>query len=435
MPLKTTQKTIKNPVEIEGVGLFTGKQVKLRLLPSAQDTGITFTRVDLPQKPRIPVRSENAQPKLRRTVLAKDNVEVETVEHLLSAINGLGIDNVEIELNSQEVPVCDGSSKVFVDALKDNQVEQDAPKKIISITEPIFITEENKITLVALPTTGELSISYTLDYESDILETEHLFINLNETNYIEQISPARTFCLKSEADYFLSQGLGKGGNYQNTLVVGPNGIIETKLRFKDEFVRHKVLDFIGDITFLNAYLKACIIAVKSGHSTNIKLVKKILQLSQEKESTPKKKESLLDIREIYKVLPHRYPMLLIDKVIELDGYKRAVGVKNVSINEPFFQGHFPDQPVMPGVLQLESMAQLAGVLLIRQSRAENVSRTPVLLSLDNTKFRKSVIPGDQLVIEVEATKIRTRTAEVYAKASINGELAVESIMKFMLIEH
>lgn len=458
--MKKLQKTIKQPAEIEGVGLFTGKSVKLRLLPAPPDTGIVFIRVDLPtclpptgrqaaeqsdlptaerqaglpNHPRIPATIENVQVKLRRTAVVKEGVEVETVEHLFSALNGLGIDNLEIEINSQEIPVTDGSSKLFVELLKQAEiVEQDAPKKVIAIHEPISITESGA-TLAVLPTEAGLTISYTLNYDDTVLGFQHFTTIVNEKTFAEDISPARTFCLKSEADSFLAQGLGKGATHQNTLVIGSEGVIETELRFKDEFVRHKILDLIGDLSFLNASLKAHVVGIKSGHATNIKLVKKILQSLEEPETQAKKKETLLDVQEIYKILPHRYPMLLIDKVIELDGYKRAVGIKNVTANEPFFQGHFPGQPVMPGVLQIEAMAQLAGVLLMRQARSQNVKKMPVLLSLDGVKLRKTVVPGDQLRIEVEAVKIKSRTGEVYTKATVEGELVAEAMMKFMLID-
>ena len=430
--MKKLQKTIKKGVEIEGVGLFSGQKAKLRILPAMQDSGITFIRVDLPDKPRVPVTVENVDAKLRRTAIVKDGVEIETVEHLLSSIFGLELHNLDIEIDASEVPVIDGSSKPFVDLLRQAEIiEQDAPKRVITIKEPISVMD-NEVTIVALPSENGLTVSYTLNYDGTYIGSQHLSLNINEISFASEIAPARTFCLKNEADVLLQQGLGKGANYKNTLVIDSNGVIDNELRFKDEFVRHKILDLLGDLSLLNASLKAHIVAVKSGHSTNVKLVKKIWEVCSEPQEGSKKPETWLDVREMAKILPHRYPMLLIDKVIELEGYKHAVGIKNVTINEPFFQGHFPGRPIMPGVLQIEAMAQLAGVLLMRKS--ENAKKVPVLLSIDSVKLRKTVVPGDQLRVEADAVRVKSRTAEVHTRATVDGELACEADMKFMLVD-
>jgi UDP-3-O-[3-hydroxymyristoyl] N-acetylglucosamine deacetylase/3-hydroxyacyl-[acyl-carrier-protein] dehydratase len=286
---------------------------------------------------------------------------------------------------------------------------------------------------VALPNEGGLTVSYSLNYPDTRIGQQHFTLEMTDESYTKLISPARTFCLQSEAEAFLQQGLGKGANYQNTVVWGPDGPIENTLLFPDEAVRHKILDLMGDLATLGAGLRAHVVALKSGHNTNLRLVKKISAAFSEDSRFPEKiGNTLLDAREISKILPHRYPFLLIDKVIELDGYRRAVGIKNVSCNEPFFQGHFPGQPIMPGVLQIEAMAQLAGILLMRKS--DNQAKVAVLLSLDGVKLRKSVVPGDQLRIEVETIKVKARTGEVFARATVDGQLVTEATMKFMLMD-
>jgi len=432
--MKKNQRTIQNPAEFEGVGLFGGQRGKLKISPAPANAGVAFVRVDLAGRPRLPVTPDTVGSKFRRSAVTGENAEVETIEHLMSAIGGLELDNLEIEVDAPEVPNADGSSQPFVDLLRRaGIVELPEPKKAHVVREPISVTD-NDASIVALPGENGLTVSYTLNYPGTPLGQQHFTLEMNDDTYSRLISPARTFCLESEAQAMVQQGLGKGGNYQNTIVLGPNGPIQNTLRFPDEPVRHKILDLMGDLATLGASLRAHVVAFKSGHSTNLKLVKKIAAAFEEGgEQAPRRVGStLLDVREIAKILPHRYPFLLIDKVVELDGYRRAVGIKNVTFNEPFFQGHFPGQPVMPGVLQLEAMAQLAGVLLMRKS--DNQAKVAFLLALDGVKLRKSVVPGDQLRVEVEAIKVKARTGEVYARATVDGQLVAEANMKFMLMD-
>jgi UDP-3-O-[3-hydroxymyristoyl] N-acetylglucosamine deacetylase/3-hydroxyacyl-[acyl-carrier-protein] dehydratase len=354
------------------------------------------------------------------------------VEHFLSAVAGMAIDNLEVEINGSEMPHVDGSALPFVAALKKAEfAEQNAPKKVISITRPVSLTIDDS-SIVALPAPSGLTISCTLLYDSPFVGSQNLTVRVTEDEYEKGIAPARTFCLASEVQALLDQGLGKGANYSNTLVVGENGPLENTLRFHDEYVRHKMLDILGDLYLLGAFLRARVVAVKSGHTLNMRFVKKLLKVVAGRERKAAGQETILDVREIQKILPHRYPFLLIDKVIEMDGYQKAVGIKNVTANEPFFQGHFPAQPIMPGVLQIEAMAQLAGVLLLR--KAENASKLAVLLSLDKVRLRKTVVPGDQLRIEANALKVKHRTGLVYTKASVDGKPVAEAYMKFMLVD-
>jgi UDP-3-O-[3-hydroxymyristoyl] N-acetylglucosamine deacetylase/3-hydroxyacyl-[acyl-carrier-protein] dehydratase len=431
--MRKTQRTIGKPVELAGAGLFRGTPASVRISPAGPNEGVTFVRTDLPQRPRVPVNPDTVAPKLRHSAVAGESAEVETTEHVLSAIAGLEIDNLEIEISGPELPHGDGSSLPWVDLLRGaGLVDQAEPRRVHTIREPISVTE-NDVSIVALPGNDGLSVSYTMDYPG--IGRQHFTAEVTEESYPTLLAPARTFCLKSEAEALLQQGLGKGGTTQNSLVFGPNGPIENTLRFPDEPVRHKILDLLGDLAALGAGLRAHVVAVKSGHSANLKLVKKIASAFREDGVQAPARAAgatLLDVREIAKILPHRYPFLLIDKVVELDGYHRAVGIKNVSFNEPFFQGHFPGQPIMPGVLQIEAMAQLAGVLLMRKS--DNQARVAVLLSLDAVKLRKGVIPGDQLRIEVETIKVKARTGEVFCRATVDGALVAEANMKFMLMD-
>ncbi len=427
------QKTIKKSVEFEGVGIHTGEKVLVRFKPAEPDTGVNFVRLDLPGKPSIPANANSIAYRMRRTSLKREGAEVHTVEHLMAALNGMGIDNLVIEINGPEVPGGDGSSLTFVQLLKEaGIVTQKLPKKIFEIKSPIAVSEED-VTLVALPCDDGLTISYTLDYNIPSVGSQYFSIRVNEDSFERELAPARTFCLNSEVEELQKQGLGKGASYENTLVISDKGVVNNDLRFPDEFVRHKILDLLGDLYLVNATLKAHVVANKSGHPTNMKLVKKILEEMHRREAEQSSRnETSLGIREIQKILPHRYPFLLIDRVIELDGYKRAVGIKNVTYNEAFFQGHFPGQPIMPGVLIFEALTQLAGVLLLR--KMENVGKTAVLLSIDKARIRKTVVPGDQLILEAVAGKVKSRTGQVNARAKVDGKVVAEAQIRCMLVD-
>ena len=430
--MRKKKRTIGKPAEIKGIGLFTGNPVQLHCLPAEPGTGIVFTRTDLPGKPRIPVTPETLTSKFRRTSVTTEVAEVESVEHMLSALVGIGVDNIQIELDAQEMPGLDGCSAPFVKLLagcgiKDQQEQMNQ----LRISQPISY-QDNNASIVAMPDDHGLTISYSLNYDGTFVGAQHLTLNITRESYEREIAPARTFCLESEVKAFREKGLGKGASYQNTLVVGPSGVIKNKLRYPDEFVRHKILDLLGDLGALDGLLNCHIVAIRSGHNANIKFVRKLWRTFHPDDTAADIKAPLLDVHELFKILPHRYPMLLIDKVLEMDGYQRAVGIKNVTINEPYFSGHFPGRPIMPGVLMIESMAQLAGALLMR--KAENQGKIAVLISIDNVKLRKTVVPGDQLRVEADAVKIKTRTGEIYGRITVDGQLAAEATMKFMLAD-
>ncbi len=426
------QRTLSQPVEIAGTGLFHGEPATLRFAPAPTGTGVVFVRTDLPGRPQIPAVVDSATPSHRRTVLAAGGAEVESTEHLLAALAGMGIDNCTIEMTGREIPGMDGSAYPFVEALRRGGIaDQDAGRSEVVVQEPVSVTEGDA-SLVALPAAGEgLTVSYTLSYEHTPIGAQHFTITVQEGAFAKELAPARTFCLQSEVETFRREGLGKGATAQNTLVVGDAGVIDNTLRFPNEFVRHKILDVVGDLALVGRSFRAHVIGTRSGHALNVRLARKLATLGAAG-APAKRQETWLDVRELFKILPHRYPFLLIDKVVELEGWQKAVGIKNVTINEPFFNGHFPGRPIMPGVLQLEAMAQLAGALLMR--KAENANKLAVLLSLDDVKLRRTVIPGDQLRVEAEVLRLKSRTGFVKTRALVEGQVASEAQMKFMLVD-
>lgn len=417
--------------------MHSGTETKVTVNPAEAGTGIVFVRGDLQDQPEVRAQGTNLKRRERRTCLQNGRAEVYTTEHLLAALYALRIDNATVEIDGEELPGMDGSAVPFVQALKDAGVaEQKAPRKAYVVQEPIYVREGNA-SLVALPGSGGLSIEYHLDYPATNGKTEPtretVGFELTPDAFEREIAPARTFVFEHEVSALREAGLGKGANTENTLVVGADGPKDNTLRCDDELARHKVLDLIGDLAILGVDLEAHLIATRSGHSLNMKLVQKLLELMEEEENRGDlPRETGLDIRQIFGLLPHRYPFLMIDRVIELDGFQRAVAIKNVSINEPFFQGHWPEQPIMPGVLQLEAMAQLSGVLLLR--KLENTGKLAVLWSIDKVKLRGAVVPGDQLRIEVDTLRARPSVGHVQARCKVAGRLVSEAQLKFTLVD-
>lgn len=436
--MEPLQRTIKNQAKIQGVGLHTGNRVNLTFKPAEPNSGIRFVRVDLNNKPAIKADCGNlfeSERSMRRTSLACDGAEVQTIEHLMAALSGLQIDNLEIDIDNNEVPGMDGSGKEFVEVLKKAEiVEQDTVRKFFAIKEPIWV-EDERARAVALPA-SDYSVCYTLNYDHPYLKSQYMELGVTAESFEKELAAARTFCLKEEAEDLQGKGIGMGANYQNTLVVAEKEVIKNTLRFNDEFVRHKILDLIGDMSVLGIPIKGRIMAIRSGHALNLKLVKKIYQQKLKYESAAIAFGSVprganeIDASMIMKILPHRYPFLLVDRIISMEEGKRAVGLKNVTINEDFFNGHFPGKPVMPGVLIIEAMAQVGGVMML--SPEENRGKLAYFMAANEVKFRKTVLPGDQLIIEVEAGKIKARTGQVFAKALVDGKVVSEAELMFAL---
>jgi UDP-3-O-[3-hydroxymyristoyl] N-acetylglucosamine deacetylase/3-hydroxyacyl-[acyl-carrier-protein] dehydratase len=429
--MRQRQTTLLKEASFSGIGLHSGLDTTVVFKPAPVNSGIRFIRTDLESRPEIEADVGNAIGEFsRRTVLGAGDITISTVEHILAAVNGLGIDNLIIELNTSEPAESDGSSAPFVKVLKEaGVVEQDGLRRFIEIKTPVSISE-NGVEMVALPHDG-LRISFTAHYDHPLVGTQYASFDISREVFERQIAPARTFSLLKDVEDLRSKGLIKGGSLENSIVIGDDKILnEEPLRFADEFVRHKILDLLGDLCLLGAPVKAHIISVRSGHSTNIKLVR----LLKERFGTPAKRlarrhvrdvPSSLSIDQIKDIMPHRYPFLLVDKILSLEEGKRVVGTKTVTINGPFFQGHFPGHPIMPAVLIIEAMAQVGGVLLL--SMVENPREKLVyFMAIDKAKFRKPVFPGDQVRFELEMMKLRLNTCKMRGKAFVGNDLVAEA---------
>ncbi|MHB2148854.1 bifunctional UDP-3-O-[3-hydroxymyristoyl] N-acetylglucosamine deacetylase/3-hydroxyacyl-ACP dehydratase [Calditrichota bacterium LG25] len=465
------QRTIKRPVSLQGRGIHTGNDTKITFKPAPPNYGRVFVRVDLEEKPEIPALVEyvvqnDKIDSSRGTSLQKGDVQVHTVEHVLAALVGLEIDNVIIELNANEPPIVDGSAMPFVNKLLEAGIEeQGVDKEYLVIEEPVnFKNERRGVEFVALPTDA-YRITLMIDYKNPALGSQHTGLFSLEEEFITEFAPARTFCFLHEIEALADQGLIKGGDIDSAVVIvdrplnkeeierlkkklgvdddvelGASGILNNKaLRFRNEPARHKLLDLIGDLALTGVNIKSQILAARPGHQSNIEFARILRNIYKKQKLTRKfqdisKKGIVFDIDAIKKILPHRYPFLLVDAIIELEPEKRAVGIKNVTVNEPFFQGHFPQRPVMPGVLIVEAMAQVGGILLLNE-RVDVENKLVYFMGMDNVRFRKVVQPGDQLVMELEMLKNRRTTFKMAGKAYVRGELVCEAEMMAAVVDN
>jgi len=428
------QRTITRDVELSGVGLHTGAGVTLRLRPAEAGSGVVFRRVDLPDKPEVPARVDFLHEQPRRSVLREGKAEVETIEHLMAALHAFGVDNVVCELNGPEVPGLDGSSRPFAEAVRQVGVREQKETVAPYVVRDAVHVNQDGWAIVALPRSEGLRLTYTLEYERPREVHQAFTFDLDQEAFVQQVAPARTFVTSEEIERLRAAGLGQGANAENTLVIGPDAQAdEATLRFRDEYARHKVLDLIGDLMLLGRPLCAHVVAHRTGHHANRALVERIAhEMHRKEELGSLRRATGFGIQEIMRVLPHRYPMLLVDRVVEVEGFKRAVGIKNVTINEPFFGGHYPEMPIMPAVLTLEALAQLAGILLLR--KLEYSGKVAVFLGMDQVRLRHAVMPGDQMRLIVETLHLGRRGGKVRARATVRDSLVAEAEMKFMLVD-
>lgn len=442
-----SQKTIACSSRLKGKGLHTGAEVAIELQPAPAGSGVVFVRTDLPGRPKVKASPENSGRLPRCTSLTRGEACVQTIEHLMSALFAAGVCNLEVLIDGPELPGMDGSALPFYEAVKEaGVVDQGEPAMQIGIDQPIVLSSGDS-SVIAMSNPEGLKVSYTLDYNSPLLGTQYLSILIDEDVFAREIAPARTFVLLDEVERLQAAGLGKGASPSNTLVLGPDGIIDNELRFDDEFVRHKILDLLGDLFLANASIQADIKAIKSGHSLNADLAGAFLRshnatngngsaaLSSERNSIRAADQDVVSAplsgSQIEAILPHRYPFLLVDRVDELEPNVSATGIKSVTVNEEFFQGHFPGNPVMPGVLIVEALAQLGGVVIKAGEGNRDISA--YLLSLDNVKFRKPVLPGDQIILKVSTDRLRSRSAQVQGKAYVQDQLVAEAEIRYALV--
>jgi len=442
-PSVLNQQTLNRSASFSGIGLHSGNRVNMTILPAPANSGVRFRRVDLDGKPEIEARVENVSETNRSTTLAKGNVKVHTVEHVLAALAGYGIDNAVIELDANEPPIGDGSSREFCKIIQAAGIATLPEKKeFYTPTEPIEVRLGETV-MTLFPDDGFKITCTSADKQGRF--TQFYSTEVTPKTWEKDLAHARTFCFFEEIEFLIKNGLIKGGTLENAVVIRDDAVLTTEpLRYPEEFVRHKMLDIVGDLSLLGRPIRGHVIAVRPGHAANAELVRKIVAQinqpiraqqtfapppAQALPAPPPAAEGAMDIVELMKFLPHRPPFLLVDRIVKIEGMK-IVGIKNVTMNEPFFPGHFPGHPIMPGVLQLEAMAQVAGVLLLKIIKAAN--QVAYFMAADNVKWRRPVVPGDVLVMEIELTKARGKIGKAKCLCKVDGEIVSEAEVTFML---
>jgi UDP-3-O-[3-hydroxymyristoyl] N-acetylglucosamine deacetylase/3-hydroxyacyl-[acyl-carrier-protein] dehydratase len=420
-----SRNTISGFVTVEGVGLHLGVDCVLTFRRAPSGSGIRFQRVDLPGAPIIPAHVDVAVLTERRTQLGEDPVSVHTVEHVLAAVGALEIDDLLIEMSGPEPPIVDGSAKPFLDALRGAGIAtQPGTVAYLDVTEPVRLND-GVAEYEAFPAKS-LELDVMIEFPHRVIGRQEGKYRITPERFAEELAPARTFGFVHEVEALRRMGLIKGASTQNAVVLDDSGVVDTSLRWPDEFVRHKAMDCVGDLVLAGARVRARIVARRPSHRGTVQLVR-AMRASISRGKTVAE----LGIEDIMKVLPHRYPFLLVDRVTELDPGKRVVGIKNVTINEPFFQGHFPGHPIMPGVLIIEAMAQVGGMLLLGAIEDPS-SKVVYFTSLNDVKWRRPVKPGDQLRFELDLLQVRGTMCKMKGVAKVDGEVVAEAEMGAMV---
>ncbi len=431
------QRTLASIASLSGSSLHTGEKVTVTLHPAPPGFGRKFKRKDLADEPVIDALVENVKTVERSTTLGEGAVKVHTVEHVLSALAGMGVDNALIEMDANEPPIGDGSALPYLELIrKAGIVDQDAARAVFEVREPMHLETKSGSLMTLVPDAG-FRISCT-QVGPDNRFTQFYSTEITPAIYEREIAPARTFVFYEDVKPLMDKGLIKGGSLENAVVVrGENVLSKEPLRFKEEFARHKILDIVGDLALFGRPIKGHVIAVKPGHGPNTELARLLSRqhakaLAMVPPAVTPKSGDVLDVNDVMKLLPHRYPFLMVDRIVGMEGETKCVGIKSVSFNEWYFQGHFPGHPVMPGVLQVEAMAQVGSILLLRNPG--NAGKIGYFMSADGVKFRKPVVPGDTLFIEVEITQRKRLVLKARGRCLVNGEVVSEAEMMFGIVD-
>lgn len=399
--------------------MHSGERASVRLCPGDPDGGIVFRRMDLEGEPEVPADLDHVVGTELGTTLGNRDAKVLTVEHLMAAFLALRIDNAVVEVTGPEIPIRDGSFSDYVAALDDAlPVEQDAEAKVLTLNGPVPVEGESGQSYVVTPADG-LRISATIDFDHDCIGRQYGSFLIDEAGFRSELAASRTFGFKADADELRARGLALGASLENAVVLDVGGVMNDGLRFEDEFLRHKVGDIVGDLALLGARIEAHVVAERPSHTGNIALGR-ALRTHARRSGPP-----VADVARIMQFLPHRYPMLLIDRIIDFEKGKRIVGIKNVTINEPFFQGHYPGHPIMPGVLILEAMAQCGGLLLMEEVQ-EPDDKVVYFMTMDRVKFRRPVTPGDTIVFELEVLQLRRQVCKMKGRGLVDGHVVAEA---------
>ncbi len=422
------QRTLAKSVQLEGLGVHTGVFSRLSILPAEVGSGIRIRRLDLPGTAAFPVDLAHVRETELGTTVGEGEVTVRTVEHAMAALSAWGIDNALLDLDGPELPILDGSFQGYFEALAGAGVqEQEAPKRIVRLREPVTVSLETGEFYVASPS-EEFRISATIHFPHPAIGSQFGTYSVREEAFGRELAPARTFGFQSDVESLRARGMALGASFENTLVLGDEGVLNGPLRFPDEFLRHKVGDVVGDLALLGGSLKLHVVAERPSHKGNIALGRAIEKAVGRESGAP-----IVDIQKIMEYLPHRFPMLLVDRIVEVESGRRIVGIKNVTINEPFFQGHFPGHPIMPGVLIIEAMGQVGGLLLMDAvEKPENY--VVYFMALDNVRWRRPVVPGDQIVFELEMLQFRRHVCKMRGRGFVDGHLVAEAELMARIVE-